>query len=279
MPTVGRQPWLWTVTLLMAAVIIYGSLYPFGFRIPPRGPGPVMTFLASIGQRPGRGDALANVLLYMPIGFFFVLGLHRGTRHGSTLFFATLIGGLMSLTMELAQYYVPGRDTSFNDFATNTLGTLLGGLAAIALGGRFRLPLVGEVSARPIPTLLVLSWLAYRLYPYVPTIDLHKYWKALKPVVLTPSLTGYDLFRQAAIWLTICALIEAIVRRRPAVFLVPLFVIAVLCAKVLITDIESDWPNLSARPGVGRLADLATRANAGSRRGRGAVRLRRRAPA
>ena len=41
MPEVGSQPWLWPVTVLMAAVIVYGSLYPFGFRIPPSGTGPV----------------------------------------------------------------------------------------------------------------------------------------------------------------------------------------------------------------------------------------------
>jgi hypothetical protein len=34
-------------------------------------------------------------------------------------------------------------------------------------------------------------------------IDLHKYCNALKPIVLTPSLIGYDLFRQTAIWLAV----------------------------------------------------------------------------
>jgi len=27
----------------------------------------------------------------------------------------------------------------------------------------------------------------------VPTIDLHKYWDTLKPIVLTPNLSTYDL--------------------------------------------------------------------------------------
>ena len=143
----------------------------------------------------------------------------------------------MSLSMELAQYYVPGRVTSFSDLATNTLGMVLGSFAAIVVGAGFRMPFIGDVAARPAPSLLVLAWLAYRLYPYVPTIDLHKYWNALKPIVLTPSLTGYDLFRQTAIWLTVYALIEAIMRRRRSAVMAPLFAIAVLCAKVLIVGI------------------------------------------
>jgi VanZ family protein len=236
-PEPGPQPRLWLVTVLVAAVIVYGSLYPFEFRIPRNGIGPVATFLASIGQRPGRGDALANILLYMPFGCLISLCLRRGSRRRGTVVLAVAIGSLLSLGMELTQYYIPGRVTSFSDLATNTLGMVLGSIAAIAVGAGFRMPFIGDVAARPIPALLVLTWLAYRLYPYVPTIDLHKYWNALKPIVLSPSLTGYDLFRQTAIWLTVYALIEATVRRRRSAVLAPLFAIAVLCAKVLIVGI------------------------------------------
>jgi VanZ family protein len=228
---------IWLVTTLVATVILYGSLYPFQFRVPPHDIGPVATFLASIWQRPGRGDALANILLYMPLGFFFVLGFRRGPAQNVGLVLATAIGALLSLSMELTQYYDGGRVTSFSDFYTNTVGALLGALAAKVVGASFRRPLIGEISARPIPTLLLIAWLAYRMYPYVPTIDLHKYWNALKPIALTPSLTGYDLFRQTAIWLAVYALIEACVRRRQSAFLAPLFAVAVLGAKVLVITI------------------------------------------
>ena len=58
----------------------------------------------------------------MPFGFFLSLGFRRGARHSGTLVLAIAIGGLMSLSLEFAQYYVPGRVTSFSDVATNTLG-------------------------------------------------------------------------------------------------------------------------------------------------------------
>jgi VanZ family protein len=227
---------LWLVTAIMAAVIVYGSLYPFDFRVPARGIGPLATFLASWDQRPGRGDFVANILLYLPFGFCFLLGFRRGPFIPVALLLAALAGALLSLSIELIQYYDAGRVTAASDFYSNTIGTLVGGLAALAIGASFRLPFIGEIPARPIPTLLLLSWLAYRLYPYVPTIDLHKYWNALKPIVLTPSLDAYDLFRQTAVWLTLYALIEAIVRNRRSAFLALLFAAAVLCARVLIID-------------------------------------------
>ncbi len=234
MPAPRPPAKIWLVTVIMLAVILYGSFYPFEFRIPPHGIGPLATFLACWSERPGRGDFIANILLYLPFGFFFVLGFPPGRHTRRALFLAVLAGAVMSLSVELAQYYDAGRVTSFSDFYTNTLGTLLGALAARAAGATFRLPYIGEISARPAPILLILAWLAYRMYPYVPTIDLHKYWNALKPIVLTPSLTGYDLFRQTTIWLTVYALIEAVVGRRRSAWLALLFAIVTLCAKVLI---------------------------------------------
>lgn len=233
MPEVHSSAKFWLITAIMAGIIVYGSFYPFNFRVPPYGDGPVAAFLASIHRPPGRGDAIANILLYMPLGFFCVLGAPRTTRLTGVAL--AMIGGMaLSLCVELGQYYDAGRTVGFTDFAANSMGTLLGALFALAIGASLRLPFIGDASARPAPTLLLVAWLAYRLYPYVPTIDLHKYWNALKPVLLTPSLTGYDLFRQAAIWLTVYALIEAIVRRRRSAFLAPLFACAVLAAKVAI---------------------------------------------
>lgn len=235
MPARDAQSKLWIATVIVTAVILYGSFYPFEFRIPANGAGPIATFIASIGDRPGRGDFIANILLYVPFGFFFVQSCEPANRR-ARLPIIVLCGAAMSLSVELTQYYDQGRVTAFSDFYTNTLGTLLGSLAALAIGAKFRLPFIGEVTTRPIPTLLIIAWLAYRMYPYVPTIDLHKYWNALKPIVLTPTLTPYDLFREVAIWLALYALVEAIIGRRRSAWLAPLFAVALLFAKILIVN-------------------------------------------
>src|SRR5207302_5759902 len=57
------------VTAGLAVIIAYGSLYPFEFSLPTAGPGPVQALLRTWANTPGRGDFLANVLLYMPVGF------------------------------------------------------------------------------------------------------------------------------------------------------------------------------------------------------------------
>jgi VanZ family protein len=235
MPVQKPQSKLWIATVIMTAVILYGSYYPFDFAITAHGEGPVATFIASAARRPGRGDFIANILLYLPFGFFFVQSL-ASSRRAACVPLAVLCGAAMSLFVELTQYYDPGRVTSFSDFYTNTLGTLLGGVAALAIGAKFRLPFVGDVTTQPIPTLLITAWIAYRMYPYVPTIDLHKYWNALKPIVLTPSFAASDLFREVAIWLALYALVEATIGRRRSAWLAPLFAIGLLFAKILIVN-------------------------------------------
>ena len=229
-----RPAW-WLIATLVTAFIVYGSLYPLIFRVPAHGPGALATFIASIGERPKRGDTLVNIALYLPFGFFF--GLALGLRRSAVLAFTTCLGALLSFAMEIAQYFVLWRYTSFNDVVTNALGSFLGALAATTVRPWFRLPFAGDVVARPIPSLLLLSWLAFRLYPYVPTNNLHKYWYALRPVVEASSLDWQDLVRQTAIWLVIYVLIEAIVRWRATTLLAPMFALAGFGAEVLISRI------------------------------------------
>jgi len=224
------------VTLAMALVIAYGSLYPFAFSLPLAGPGPVQALLATWARKPGRGDFLANVLLYAPLGFFAALTVTDRLRPTSRFLVPILLGAILSISMELVQYYDVGRDTSAPDVYANVLGSALGALPGMIFGGFFHWPLMGEITANRIPVLLVLAWAAYRLYPFVPTIDLHKYWNALKPIILTPNFSGYDLFRHTAIWLTIFTLVSKIAATLRPSLLVPLFAAIVLSSKILIVS-------------------------------------------
>jgi VanZ family protein len=136
--------------------------------------------------------------------------------------------------MELTQYYIVGRVSAADDVYANLIGTGLGAIVGNFVGGHFLWLQIREIAANRVPALLLALWLAYRLYPYVPAIDLHKYWDALKPVVFHPRPTGYDLFCYTAIWLTVGSLIESIGGRRRGWLLFPLFIAAVLSANVVI---------------------------------------------
>jgi VanZ family protein len=222
------------VTAITAIVIVYGSLYPFDFSAPTDGPGPATTLLDSWANPPSHGDFLANILLYMPLGFFGMLSFSRNVGFWRRFPIVVAGGALLSLTMELTQYYDVGRDTEATDLYANTIGTFIAAPVAMLFFNRLSFPLLPEIMARPVPTLLIASWLGYRFYPFVPTIDLHKYWHALRPVTLEPIPAPLPLYRHTSIWLALFALIEVIVGRRRSALLAPLFAVFVLSMRVLI---------------------------------------------
>ncbi len=229
----------------MAAILImiaYGSLYPFDFHTDVGGVGPLGTLLASWNKTPGRGDFVSNILLYLPLGF--VGASAPGKRGGLRRLALTLLLGMtLSFSVELLQYYDGGRDTEATDFYANTLGTLFGAIAGWLFGRDFRWPFFREISANRVPMLLLAAWIGYRLYPYVPTINLHKYWDALKPVVLYPHVTPLGVVRQTAVWLCICALAEQIAGRRWGRFYW-LFVAFTMFAGILIISTRISMPQL-----------------------------------
>ncbi|GIK99978.1 MAG: hypothetical protein BroJett029_41870 [Alphaproteobacteria bacterium] len=222
------------VAAVMAMIIIGGTLYPFAFSRPPDDLGAVRALLGTLTDPIGRGNFLANIILYLPLGFFLVQAGRPETGSAAGVSLAIVTGTLLSVSLELMQYYVAGRESTAIDIYANALGAALGAIGGRLLRSHFRRPSLRGVSASPVPILLLTAWLAYRLYPYVPTIDLHKYWDALKPVVLFPSLTAYDLFRYSAIWLAVALLLAATVGYRRLLILFPLFVGAVLFARILI---------------------------------------------
>ena len=220
---------------IVVAGIVLGSLYPFDFRVPAHGDGPVATLLAGWARRPGRGDLFANILLYMPFGLCALLAMRRPAGIAPRLVLEILAGGALSVAMELSQYFDADRVTTATDVYANLLGTAIGALAGrlFRVDSR-RLPL-DRLRANPVPTLLLMTWATDRLYPYEPTVDLHKYWQTLKPL-LSPSLDGWDLYRHTVIWLTLFQLVATLAGERRGRLLAPLFAFAMLAAKVLILD-------------------------------------------
>jgi hypothetical protein len=95
----------------------------------------------------------------------------------------------------------------------------------------------GWLAGADRPALLLLAvWVAYRLYPFVPTLDFGKYWHALRPVLLAPLPHGSDPFRLCLMWLLCCMLVEATAGAARTVRLFPALVGAIFAAKVVIVD-------------------------------------------
>jgi VanZ family protein len=199
-------------TLAFAAtvgLILYGSLYPFEFYACLDPAGGFRDLLATWKQPSSLGDLLANVLFYLPLGFFAAKAF-PGMASPLRVMTAVLTGAGLSVSVEFAQLYDVGRISAMSDVYANSFGTLLGALAGTALSTDIKLRLWQELRRRPFATLLLFCWLAYWLFPYIPVIDAHKYWRAVRPLLDGPSPTLGDLLRNVASWLGVGALLESV---------------------------------------------------------------------
>jgi glycopeptide antibiotics resistance protein len=72
-------------------------------------------------------DILINIIGFIPLGFFFSLYLERkGVPSNKILWIVILIGGAVSLSIEIVQIYLPGRSSQLMDVIDNILGSHLG---------------------------------------------------------------------------------------------------------------------------------------------------------
>jgi hypothetical protein len=79
--------------------------------------------------------------------------------------------------------------------------------------------------------------LGARLFPFIPVIDLHKYWDALKPLIFSPVLTPLDLCRHAVSWLAIALLLEAFWGTARSRVALSVLLSVVLFARILVARI------------------------------------------
>jgi hypothetical protein len=142
------------------------------------------------GER-GLADAILNVVLFVPLGL--ALALYRWR-----LGLAFLSAVLLSVVVEFAQFFIPGRDANLGDLFFNAIGAGLG-----LLGGRSRARLLWP--SRSSACLLSLSALlvamgifgltAYLLAPSFPPSEYYGQW--------TPKLGHLQRYRGQVIRATV----------------------------------------------------------------------------
>lgn len=198
------------VLVLVALFIVYGSLFPFEYRERSYPGGPLAYLLSTWHEWDHRGDLLSNILLYIPFGFFLSYSLPPRISGTTRTILAIVSGTLMAACIELAQFHDVGRVTSMGDVYADAIGTAIGATGAAAIGTAMRWPFMRELGAHPTASLLLVMFFGYRLYPYVPMIDLHKYWHTIRPLLQSLSLPGDTLLRFTIIWLFIAVIIHSL---------------------------------------------------------------------
>jgi VanZ family protein len=224
------------VLLLVTIFILYGSLFPFEHYERAYPGGPPAYLLSTWREWDHRGDLLSNILLYVPFGFFGTYALPSQMPAWLRALVTTVAGTALACGVEIAQFHDVGRVTSMGDVYANLIGSGGGGLAAAAIGASIRWPFIRELAARPAATVLLCMFFGYRLYPYVPMIDMHKYWHAVRPMFVSPSLPPDELARLAITWLLIAAIIQSLYGFRNFLLLFPLLCGCEFLGKVLIID-------------------------------------------
>ena len=128
--------WSNRILVLAATGILFLTLYPFRFDfhvVSPTGTSPL--FLGKSLKPAGFIDTFLNVLLFVPFGFGLAENLReRGKSFAFTLAISLAAGALFSYSIELMQYYIPQRDSGWEDVFTNGSGSVVGCITYEILG-------------------------------------------------------------------------------------------------------------------------------------------------
>jgi len=219
----SRLAWYFAGAYLL--VIVYASLSPFSGWATPGVP-PLAFLDEPWPRRWQRFDLFINGAAYLPLGLLLTLGAMRYIRPWLALLLATLAGTGLSLGMETAQMYLPGRVASSIDLMLNASGTFLGALLAARTG---RMPLWAHVRdmrrrwcvpgriAEPGLALVAL-WFLTQLDPSLPLMSL----RALPASLPIPG-TGFippstfsagSALAVAVNTLAVCLFVMALMRQR-----------------------------------------------------------------
>ena len=208
-----RAGWWLFLAGASAVLILYGSLFPFRMRT--SADLDLLDVVALTFKPTTRGDIVANLLLYMPLGLCLTFAWRgRGARW--PLARTILIGTALSVAVEVTQIYLRFRVSSLTDVALNAIGTLCGAFAATAyaaLGTSVRIPALASSRLDPAALSVVILWLSFRLAPFVPTIDWQKYKDALKPLFIDPQVGALELLRYVTGWLLVSYAVRLLTRR------------------------------------------------------------------
>jgi VanZ family protein len=199
--------------LLVVALIVYGSLYPWSLDFDRSGANPLWVLLHAWPQGIDRfvlRDAAINLALYFPLGVAAFLAVAR--RHGRLVAFdaALLIALGLSASMEMLQIYDPGRTCSLLDVFCNVSGAAAGALAALILR-----PELESLARRkpgwhgPAALLLVACWASYQLYPFFPVISQTKLRASLELLAESASVSPVEVWANAAGWMAAALVMEA----------------------------------------------------------------------
>ncbi len=166
--------------LAWLAFVVYGSLLPFELR-PVDLHSAAQQFLNIRWLDLGLGsrlDWLANLLLYLPLGFIGAIAIIAKLPSGGTgwrrllaVLPAAAAGIVMAVAIEFVQLFFAPRTVSLNDLVAEVVGSIVGAVAGGLFGERTMRLLVAAgrrdmTAVRPWFWLYVVAYAALTLFPF-----------------------------------------------------------------------------------------------------------------
>ena len=231
--------------LLITALIVYGSLYPWQFHAAPIPASPLWILLHSWPDRFDRyifKDIPVNIGLYVPFGTSAYLALRRLPRW--LRFTLPVIGAvLLSGSMEMIQIYDAQRVCSLLDFATNVIGCGVGVALAVWIERTgVMLPSLAENGSAPL--YLLLCWLAARTFPLMPDLSrtrLTAKWTVFHAASPLPPAAGVWIVEWLVAWRLLALSIGDTRARRVGPWL-----LLVAPARFFIAGLQPTWVEFAA---------------------------------
>jgi VanZ family protein len=208
---------VYRLLLLVIALIVYGSLYPWNLDFGRSSQNPLWVLLNAWPRGIDRWvlrDAAINLLLYFPLGMTTFLAAAR--RHGRMVAFdaALMVALGLSASMEMLQVYDPGRTCSLFDVLCNVSGAGAGALAALVFHPELvRLARRKPGGFSPAALLLAACWTGYQLYPFFPVVSQTKLRASLELLAGSAPFSPVEVWASAAEWLAVALVMEAFVGR------------------------------------------------------------------
>ena len=224
--------------LVVAAFIVYGSLYPFQFDFGRTSANPLTILLhawpAKIDRFAWR-DACVNLLLYFPLGLTAALALMRRWPRAVAALAAVMLGTGLSASIEMLQVFDGSRTCSLLDLACNSAGTAGGVCAALI----FRVEILEIAGVRKGnrgaagALMLACCWAGYQLYPLVPSFSRGRLHANVARFLATP-VSIVEVAAGAAEWFAFALVMRAVAGRWKA----PWLLLAMLCLPLRLLILE-----------------------------------------
>jgi VanZ family protein len=151
--------------LLLAILIAYGSLYPFDFTWPESAGAALRQMLSNVHPWTSKGDALGNLLLFLP------WGLASAAQARPAKHLASALGLALAVLLQILQIGLPSRDAALADIIWNGAGIYIGQFALAPVAQRLRATRTNLLEDNPLPCLLLLAWLLIQTLPCIPSLD------------------------------------------------------------------------------------------------------------